>query len=80
MWDHGLERRATLDFPMKIENRIFRPRTSTNRSHAAGHLVQAKSCIRKSLLTSPFEMQLPLGSRVRKSFSHTTLHEFCRLP
>ena len=34
----------TFDLPMKMENRIFRPRTSTKRSQACGHLVQAKSC------------------------------------
>ena len=34
----------TFDLPMKMEKRILRPRTSTKRSQACGHLVQAKSC------------------------------------
>ena len=35
---------CTFDLPMKMENRILRPSTSTKRSQACGHLVQAKSC------------------------------------
>ena len=34
---------TTLDLPMKMENSVLRPSTSTKRSHAAGHRVHAKS-------------------------------------
>ena len=49
------ERKLTLDLPMKMEKRVFRPSTSTKRSQAAGHRVHAKSCHHMSL--SPYERQ-----------------------
>lgn len=49
------EKKLTLDLPMKMEKRVFRPSTSTKRSQAAGHRVHAKSCHHMSL--SPYERQ-----------------------